>query len=344
MYTGSGAVGPVAAAPGTTAVTGAAWPGKTRAGRVAAELREVGADVADPVAVQAARVVDGAGGGPPVADRHDRDPAVAQVDRAAEVLRGGADRVRPRRVVDARAHAERVVDRLRRPVGAEAGLGAADGDEEARVHAHGLRLGHEHGAEAGEGAELGGEVAVDPRGLGGGVALHLGDDLVLALDGGGQGGGRGAGDGGAAGRVRRAARRAVLLLVGRGGGGGLARGLRRSSADSAAWRADEAALEPHQVGLLLLQPPLDRLELVALGAAGAVGGRPRGHQLGGGAVDARAGLGELGRPSMRTRRRAPGARGRGGRSRGPIRGPCAAGARGGILPSPIPIGPGRARA
>jgi hypothetical protein len=56
----------------------------------------------------------------------------------------------------------------------------------------------------------------------------------------------------------------------------------------------EPALEPQQLVLLALEAALDGLEGVALGAARAVGRRPRRHQLGGGAVDARAGLGELG--------------------------------------------------
>ena len=267
---------------------GGGVPREHRARGVAAELGEVGAHVAHPVAVEPRRVVGGAGRRPAVADGHDRHSAVAEVERAAEVLRRGADALGPGGVGDPRPHAERVVDALRGAVGAEARLGAADRDQEPRVHPDRLRLGHEDGAQAGQGAELGRQVAVDARGLRGGVALDLGDDLVGALDPGREGGGGGARDGRLVGGVGQAHERAVrcgvlgrrerlgrvLVLSGSGG----VRRLRDMA-------GRQPGLEPQQLRLLAHQPALDALQLVALGPAEAVGGGARGGQLGRRAVD-----------------------------------------------------------
>ena len=126
--------------------------GEHRGGGIPAHLGVVAAHVPGPVRVQVARVVDRAQGGPRAADLADRDLARAEVDGAGQVVGRGGDGLVPRRIDATRSHPEGVVDELRGAVGAEAGLGAGDGDEHAGVEAHLARARHEGGAGAGEGA------------------------------------------------------------------------------------------------------------------------------------------------------------------------------------------------
>ena len=79
-------------------------------------------------------------------------------------LRGCDDGVVPCRVDDPRLEAERVVNPLRRSVGAEARLGSRDRHEQAWVKADRERLVDEHGAPPRQGAALAGQVGVELAG------------------------------------------------------------------------------------------------------------------------------------------------------------------------------------
>ena len=138
--------------------------GDHRAVGVAAEVGIVAGDVGLPVAVEVQGVVGDTERRPARLDLGDRDESGAAVEVAPERVGRGLDRRAPVRELQVRPESEWVVDRLRRAIVAERGLGAADRHEQARVHADRFRIGHEHGPETGQRAELALQEPVDRRG------------------------------------------------------------------------------------------------------------------------------------------------------------------------------------